>query len=501
MYADVEVNEDWLEESLSNDEDLFTSLVKQPDTNDMDCESSSTDELSTQEPIGDSDTNMECKCISTGLSASSAPKPMTKDMECVSSSLSIADDNFTSASNILETLASTNGFTIHDVPYDGDCLFSTITYQLQSIGIYNGSKDELRKIVADHLDENSTFYRNYTSQPLASHDPYNADTEAPTAEDAYIATIVDPELRAQLCWEKYLRRLRDGAWGDHVVIQGICNMFNITINVLSTQNSTMIPIVPMSHASEHTLYIGLLMQYHYVGLDKVPNNDEASNVDNIENPLNDATTSKASDDINDTTTSEADNPLDDATIEEGDEHTRQITGGPQASMMSLNNPEAFGQIVSVAPAEGQKPLAIMTDSNFEAMCNPDKFCFGTGAFNTDRPRKLTYRKYFNQRLLDVDGKFVKDLDYLFVAQYIVEAKQVLDDANNFIWRQKPSRQFTASQVKDQALLSQCMRKDKAYRFMKNIRGSPPYYQRTFYDLLAMIHQLGTPTWFFYPISC
>ena len=31
--------------------------------------------------------------------------------------------------------------------------------------------------------------------------------------------------------------------------------------------------------------------------------------------------------------------------------------------------------------------------------------------------------------------------------------------------------------------------------MKNVRGSPPYYQRTFYDLLAMIRQLGTPTWF------
>ena len=45
----------------------------------------------------------------------------------------------------------------------------------------------------------------------------------------------------------------------------------------------------------------------------------------------------------------------------------------------------------------------MTDTDFEAMVNPDKFCFGKGAFNTERPRKLTYRKYFNQRLLDVDG--------------------------------------------------------------------------------------------------
>ena len=40
-----------------------------------------------------------------------------------------------------------------------------------------------------------------------------------------------------------------------------------------------------------------------------------------------------------------------------------------------------------------------------------------------------------------------------------------------------------------------MKKD-VYFFMKNIRGSPPYYQRTFYDLPAMIRQLGTPTWFF-----
>ena len=60
----------------------------------------------------------------------------------------------------------------------------------------------------------------------------------------------------------------------------------------------------------------------------------------------------------------------------------QITGGPQASMMSLEHPEA---IISVAPAEGQRPLLIMTDPNFEAMFNLDKFCFGSGTFSTERP--------------------------------------------------------------------------------------------------------------------
>ena len=66
-----------------------------------------------------------------------------------------------------------------------------------------------------------------------------------------------------------------------------------------------------------------------------------------------------------------------------------------------------------------------------------------------------------------------------------------DAGTNFALRQKPSRQFTAAQARDQTMLSQYVRKDKAYTFMKNVCGSPPYYQRTFYDLLAMIHQLGT----------
>ena len=39
-------------------------------------------------------------------------------------------------------------------------------------------------------------------------------------------------------------------------------------------------------------------------------------------------------------------------------------------------------------------------------------------------------------------------------------------------------------------------KRQAYHLMKNIRGPLPYYQCAFYDLIAMIRQLGTPTWFF-----
>ena len=43
----------------------------------------------------------------------------------------------------------------------------------------------------------------------------------------------------------------------------------------------------------------------------------------------------------------------------------------------------------------------MSDSKFELMSNPDKFCLGKGGFAEQRPRKITYRKYFNARLQEL----------------------------------------------------------------------------------------------------
>ncbi len=85
---------------------------------------------------------------------------------------------------------------------------------------------------------------------------------------------------------------------------------------------------------------------------------------------------------------------------------------------------------------------------------------------------------------------------MLLNNYIVESKQVFDDANHFIYRQKPSAQLQLDRQKNRTIIAEYVRKDRAYAFLKNVRGSPPYYQRTFYELLAIIRQLGTPTWFF-----
>ena len=51
-------------------------------------------------------------------------------------------------------------------------------------------------------------------------------------------------------------------------------------------------------------------------------------------------------------------------------------------------------------------------------------------------------------------------------------------------------------VKDASKMRELVRADHAYKLFKNVRGSPAYYQTLFYEVLAMMRQLGLPTWFF-----
>ena len=42
--------------------------------------------------------------------------------------------------------------------------------------------------------------------------------------------------------------------------------------------------------------------------------------------------------------------------------------------------------------------------------------------------------------------------------------------------------------------------DQAYLFLRQIPGMPPYWQKFLYEVVAMVKQLGIPTWFM-TLSC
>ena len=179
--------------------------------------------------------------------------------------------NLVPALNNLRAFATDKNFGIHDVPRDGNCLFSAVLYQLESCGLFSSTVEHLRQLVASYLEDHNDFYVNFVHDPILSEDPYNADNEHPNEEDVYIASMSDPTIRSRLRWEKYLRRLRNDASGDQLVIVALSNMFNVTINVshATEQACTVTTNTPTDNASNIEMNIGLVMQYHYVGLDKL----------------------------------------------------------------------------------------------------------------------------------------------------------------------------------------------------------------------------------------
>ena len=69
------------------------------------------------------------------------------------------------------------------------------------------------------------------------------------------------------------------------------------------------------------------------------------------------------------------------------------------------------------------------DNDFEVLAFPDLFPYGSGGYhNANRKVKLPIRKYFQQHLLNIDGRFAQNIEYLFYAQYIADIKEIESDA-------------------------------------------------------------------------
>ena len=96
--------------------------------------------------------------------------------------------------------------------------------------------------------------------------------------------------------------------------------------------------------------------------------------------------------------------------------------------------------------------------------------------------------------MNADGRFAKNIEYLFCAQYICEMKQIQSDANLAIQlsrgRTLGGETITAGLLCNPIALQQLVQNEQVYKFFQNVRGS-----HEMYDVLAMLRTLSIPTWF------
>ena len=170
---------------------------------------------------------------------------------------------------------------------------------------------------------------------------------------------------------------------------------------------------------------------------------------------------------------------------------------PLPSVVQFENLE--NQIYQCAPGENNIPKYILLDNDFEVLAFPDLFPYGSGGYHSANIKvKLLIRKYFQQCLLNVDSRFAQNIEYLFCARYTADIKQIENDATLAIMlspgRTLGGHKITAGQLRNPAVVEP-LRNEQAYKFLKNVRGSPAYWQEQLYDVLAMPGTLSIHTWF------
>ncbi|CAH3194853.1 unnamed protein product, partial [Porites evermanni] len=148
----------------------------------------------------------------------------------------------TELSQALKTTALEKGFAISDNQGEGNCMFFALSEQLDLIKGIQMSHDELRRTIVQHLRENPRL---------------------PDGTELFHFVDGHPS------WDAYLTSMiKDGTWGDHVILHGAANCFQTCIHVISSlPHRHDVMICPeFDVTSSNRLVLGHVYELHYVSL-------------------------------------------------------------------------------------------------------------------------------------------------------------------------------------------------------------------------------------------
>ena len=158
--------------------------------------------------------------------------------------------------------------------------------------------------------------------------------------------------------------------------------------------------------------------------------------------------------------------------------------------------ESGDNIISFAPGEGNKPLGIFMDRDSEFLSFPTIFCGERRPDNDNRTMPVHYSTVCKWELRNQDRRAAESVPNIFFKLKKLQIKQIQDSASLSLRKCKTKgKKYTAGQIKCQETVDNLVRLDEGFRVFRNLRGSPPYFERCKKDLFAMIRQLGKPTWF------
>ena len=166
-------------------------------------------------------------------------------------------------------------------------------------------------------------------------------------------------------------------------------------------------------------------------------------------------------------------------------------------------------VMDYAPGQGKTPLPTLSDPLSEPLSFPNLFPLGKGHFNDPVRKalidsksipKLSRKEYAKHRLYNSDRKFAMDPEFIFFTMSCVERESINNAVTIHLQKsRKVSTEgirltaglFSNNLISTEALINNI----DAFRYMKDVKGTPAFWQRVKSDALGMVSQLGTFTWF------
>lgn len=171
------------------------------------------------------------------------------------------------------------------------------------------------------------------------------------------------------------------------------------------------------------------------------------------------------------------------------------TGNMDTILQCLDFRE-FNEVLSVAPGQFNSPLGLYQDKNAEYLSFPTIYCGQIHCDNTNRLVPLHYSTICKWELRNVDRRSALCIPNIFFKMKKLQIKYVRDKVMLAVRKCKlNNKKYTAAQMLDPKVTDGIVHLNEGYQVLRNLRGSPPYWEMCKKDVFALIRQLGIPTWF------
>ena len=174
--------------------------------------------------------------------------------------------------------------------------------------------------------------------------------------------------------------------------------------------------------------------------------------------------------------------------------TEQVPGNVDTMLDDAEYDPA--QILEFAPGEGKRPLGLFVDPDSEYMAFPTIFCGDRRPTNLERERPVHYSDTCKFELRHVDRRVAKSVPNMFFKLKKLQMEQIVNKVTIAVRRCKSKgNKYTAGDILNDNVRDSIVKLDEGYQIFRTLRNSPPYLEKRKKDLMAMIRQLGCPTWF------